>query len=73
MLAHRILPGDAVVAGMNRALAAGSVDPQVVVIEARRATQDNSVTPVIPIGTHTVFDRPKPPLDGYDQLLENTP
>lgn len=73
LLAHRSLPGDAVVAGMNRALAAGSVNPQVVVIEARRASEDNRVASVIPIGTHTDFDRPKPSLDGYDQLLENTP
>lgn len=73
LLAHRTLPGDAIVAGMNRALAAGSVDPQVVVIEARRATEDSNAQTVIPIGAHTAFDRPKPSLDSYDQLLENTP
>jgi hypothetical protein len=73
LLAHRTMPADAVVAGMTRALLAGSVDPQVVLIEARRAADHDAVAPVIPIGTHTGFDRPKPSLDGYDQLLENTP
>ena len=73
LLAHRSLAPDAVVAGMSRALAAGSVDPHVVVIEARRAAQADTVAAVIPIGTHTGFDRPKPALDRYDQLLENTP
>jgi hypothetical protein len=72
LLAHRSLPADAVVAGMTRALATGSVDAQVVIIEARRAAED-VVAAVIPIGIHTGFDRPKPSLDHYDQLLENTP
>jgi transposase len=73
LLAHRTLAADAVVAGMQRALAIGSVDPQVVVIEARRAAEADAVAAVIPIGTHTSFDRAKPSLEGYDQLLENTP
>ena len=73
LLAHRSLPADAVVAGMTRALAIGSVDAQVVIIEARRAAEPDTVAAVIPIGTHTGFDRPKPRLDSYDQLLENTP
>ena len=73
LLAHRHLPTNAVVAGITRALATGSVDAQVVVIEARRAARPDTVAPVIPIGTHPGFDRPKPSLDHYDQLLENTP
>ena len=73
LLAHRSLPADAVVAGMTRALAAGSVDAQVVIIEARRAGEHDTVAAVIPIGIHTGFDRPKPRLNHYDQLLENTP
>ena len=73
LLAHRSLPVDAVVAGMTRALAIDSVDAQVVIIEARRAAEDDTVAAVIPIGVHTGFDRPKPSLDHYDQLLENTP
>ena len=65
--ARRYVPGSVGIA------AAGSVDPHVVVIEARRAAQADTVAAVIPIGTHTGFDRPKPALDRYDQLLENTP
>jgi hypothetical protein len=42
-------------------------------IEARRAAQQHTVAPVIPIGIRPGFDRPEPSLDGYDQLLENTP
>ena len=73
LLAHRSLPADAVVAGITAALGVGSVDAQVVIIEARRTAHNDTVAPVIPIGVHTGFDRPKPRLDHYDQLLENTP
>jgi hypothetical protein len=74
LLAHRTMAADAVVAGMTRALAAGSVDAQIVIVEARRAAQEHDpVAPVIAIGTHTGFERSKPSLADYDQLLENTP
>lgn len=73
LLAHRTMTADAVVAGMTRALSAGSIDPAVVIIEARRAAEEHAVAPVIPIGNHTGIDRPKPSLDSYDTLLENTP
>lgn len=69
LLAHRSLPHAAVVAGMAAALAAGSVDPAVVVVEARRVG-DGSPAPVIPIGTLARYDRPVPVLDSYDTLLE---
>jgi transposase len=70
LLAHRSLPADAVIAGMRAALAAGSVDPAVVAVEARRARQ-SAVAPIIPIGAALArFDRPAPSLDGYDHLLE---
>lgn len=73
LLAHRSLAAETVVAGMARALAAGSVDPQVVIVEARRAASEQGpVAPVIPIGVHTSIDRPTPSLASYDQLLENT-
>ena len=39
LLAHRVLPYEAVVAGIEGALAVGSVDPDVVVVEARRTTE----------------------------------
>jgi len=73
LLGHRTMTADAIIAGITRALAAGSVDAQVVLIEARRAAHTDTVAPVIPIGTHPGFDRAKPSLDHYDQLLENTP
>ena len=73
LLAHRSLPADAVVAGITAALGVGSVDAQVVIIEARRTAHNDTVAPVIPIGVHAGFERPKPGLDHYDQLLENTP
>jgi transposase len=69
LLAHRLLPVDAVVAGMHAALTAGVVDPAVVVIEARKHTHDTTA-PVLPIGTLVRFDRPAPTLTPYDDLLE---
>lgn len=70
LLAHRHLPWAAVVAGLGAAVEVGSVDPHVVVIEARRAAQ-HLVAPVLPIGTLARYDRPTPALDGYDALLED--
>lgn len=69
LMGHRTIPADAIVAGLDAALAAGSVDAQVVLIEARRSAE-NTVAPVIPIGTHRGFDRPEPSIDHYDDLLE---
>jgi transposase len=71
LLAHRRLSHAAVVAGMEAALGVGSVDPAVVVIEARQATAE--VCDPVPIGALARFDRPAPDLSGYDDLLEATP
>ncbi len=70
MLAHRQLAADAVVAGMRAALSVGSVDPEVVMIEARRAA-GRAEARVVPIGSLARYDRPAPSLDGYDSLLED--
>jgi transposase len=69
LLAHRVLPHEAVVAGIDRALAVGSIDPDVVIVEARRAAEQTSVLAPVPPGLAR-FDRPKPSLAGYDNLLE---
>ena len=69
LLAHRTLPAGAVIAGMEAALAVNSVDPAVVIIEARRAAEGSSV-PALPIGELARFDRPKPTVAHYDTLLE---
>jgi transposase len=69
LLAHRILPATAVIAGMSAALQVGSVDPAVVAIEARKAAE-GSTLPALPIGELARFDRPKPTLNRYDDLLE---
>lgn len=72
LLGHRTIASQAIVAGLTAALAAGVVDAQVVLIEARRSAE-NTDARVIPIGTHRSFDRPEPSIDHYDQLLEGTP
>jgi hypothetical protein len=69
LLLHRSLAADAVVAGLGAALRAGSVDPSVVALEARRAvTRGDGV--VVPIGALDRYDRPVPALAGYDELLD---
>lgn len=69
LLAHRTMAADAVVAGMVAALAAGGVDPAVVLIEARRSSTPKGE--VVPMGADLArFDRPAPTLAGYDDLLE---
>lgn len=69
LLAHRSLPADALNTAMNAAIASGAIDPQVVLIQARRDTTGGQVAPVVPIGALTRYDRPTPSLAGYDDLL----
>jgi hypothetical protein len=71
LLAHRVLPNDAVVAGMERALAVGSVDPDVVIVEARRASEHRHDA-MPPLSGLSRFDRPTPSLNRYDDLLEGS-
>jgi transposase len=68
LLAHRTLPARALAAAMAKAISSGTLDPQVVLIDARRHTA-GPVAPVIPIGALTRYDRAAPTLTGYDELL----
>ena len=68
LLAHRTLPAAALQAAMSKAASSGILDPQVVLIDARRQA-GGQVAPVIPIGALARYDRPAPTLTGYDQLL----
>jgi hypothetical protein len=49
VLAHRLLPADAVIAGMHAALAVGVIGAAVVIIEARKHARRHRA--VLPIGT----------------------
>lgn len=70
LLLHRTLPATQVAKGIDRALKAGSVDPAVVAIEARRAAE-TAESVVIPLGEGLGrFDRPAPSIAPYDQLLQ---
>jgi transposase len=73
LLLHRSVPVDSLLAGIGRALSVGSLDAQVVAIEARRVTEGSSA-PVTPIGEGlSRFDRPPPSTAAYDELLEASP
>ena len=73
LLAHRTLPAPALITAMGKAVAAGVLDPQVVLIDARREAGGQlggQVAAVIPIGAALArYDRPAPSLAGYDDLL----
>ena len=69
LLAHRVLPWGAVVAGIDKALSVNCLDAQVVIVEARRAIETTSESPQLPEGLAR-FDRPAPTLKRYDDLLE---
>jgi transposase len=71
LLAHRILPAAALQAAMTRAVETGVLDPQAVLIDARRQA-GRQIAPVIPIGALARYDRPAPALDAYDELLGRT-
>jgi transposase len=67
LLAHRTMTAVVLISAMDRAVASGCLDPEVVLIDARR---DTTVTaPVVPIGALARYDRPTPSLSDYDQLL----
>jgi len=71
LLWHRSLPTASVIAGMQAALRVGSVDAEVVAVEARRHRDSGVPAPavVVPIGARLSY-RPAPSLAGYDELLE---
>lgn len=64
LLAHHALPA----AAMTTAVSSGVLDPQVIVIEARRQASGQA-TAVIAIGALARYDRPVPTMGAYDQLL----
>ena len=67
LLAHRAVAAPVLTAAMDRAVASGCLDPQLVLIDARR--ERTHLAPVIPIGALSRYDRPSPSLTAYDQLL----
>jgi Mu transposase-like protein len=68
LLGHRTLPAAALREAMDKAVTSGALDPQAVLIDARRLAA-GPVAAVIPIGALARYDRPAPALAGYDQLL----
>ena len=73
LLLHRALPVEAVLAGIDAALAAGRCDPDVVAVEARRHRDGGhraAVPPAVSPAAAAAGERPVPTLDGYDELLE---
>jgi transposase len=70
LLAHRTLPAGALDAALRAALDSGLIDPQVVLIDARRRIgAQHSGAPVVPLVDGACSDRPPPTLAAYDQLL----
>ncbi len=70
LLAHRSLPADAVRTALRACVHIGVVDPDVVIVEARRAASNHTAA-VVPIGEALArYDRPAPTIAHYDQLLE---
>ncbi len=69
LLLQRRMPASVVIEAMDAALAIGSVDPDVVAIEARRIADRRPAAEVVPIGTGARDVRPLPRLEGYDSLL----
>ena len=67
LLGHRTLPASALTEAMDKAVSSGVLDPQAVLIDARRLAAGPAA--VIPIGALARYDRPAPALAGDDQLL----
>ena len=74
LLAHRTLPSPDLAAAMDTAAATGIVNPEVVVIDARRRATPTATTapdPATPASDRDLsrYDRAAPSLTGYDDLL----
>ena len=69
LLAHRALSAEAIRRALAACVDSGVVDPDVVIVEARRA-EDKHHAVVVPIGALVRYDRPPPTIAHYDQLLE---
>lgn len=67
LLAHRNLPAAALITAMDRAVTSGCLDPESVIIDARR--EATPLAPVAAIGALARYDRPAPSLTDYDELL----
>lgn len=68
LLLHRTLPAAAISAGITAALAAGSVDADLVAVEARRHQHPGAAEPLQVATTLPPDPRPLPSLAGYDAL-----
>jgi transposase len=72
LLAHRALPADAIRTALAACTRVEVADPDVVIVEARRAAVDRTAI-VVPIGDGLArYDRPLPTIGHFDQLLEAT-
>lgn len=69
LLLQRKMPAVVVARAMDAAVGIGSVDPEVVAIEARRIAERRPEAEIVPIGVGSADRRPTPGLDGYDSLL----
>jgi transposase len=69
LLAHRALPTDAIRHALVVCVDLDVFDPEVVVVEARRAAATHTAA-VVPIGALARYDRALPTIAHYDQLLE---
>jgi transposase len=67
LLAHRSMPAIALIGAMDRAVVSGCLDPETMLIDARRDTAP--LAPVAAIGALARYDRPPPSLADYDDLL----
>jgi hypothetical protein len=61
------MPAAALIAAMDRAVTSGCLDPETVLIDARRHSA--SPAPIAAIGALARYDRPPPSLADYDDLL----
>jgi transposase len=69
LLAHRSLPANALRAAMRACVDIDVVDPEVVIVEARRLAEERPAV-IVPIGALARYDRPTPTIGHYDQLLQ---
>lgn len=69
LLLHRTYPAEVVHQAVAGALAAGAVDGSAVAVLVRRELEGGRQLVLLDVGRLSVYDRPKPQVHAYDQLL----
>jgi hypothetical protein len=72
LMLHRRYPAQVVDQAVAGALAAGAIDGRAVAVLVRRAREGRRPLVALDVGGLEIYQRPRPQVDAYDQLLQGS-